>query len=132
MEILGIGPLEFLFILVIALIVLGPRGVVKYSQQAGSFIRKVVQSPAWRSMMDSTQEIKKAQQQFMRDSGLNESIQELERDVRSTVTIPDDFNRTIRNTPGIESERPTTKSLDTKDNQTPIEDQQNNSDDTKS
>ncbi len=132
MEILGIGPLEFLFILVIALIVLGPRGVVKYSQQAGSFIRKVVQSPAWRSMMDSTQEIKKAQQQFMRDSGLNESIQELERDVRSTVTIPDDFNRTIRNTPGIVSERPLTKSLDTVDNQTPIEDQLDNSDDTKS
>ena len=93
MEILGIGPLEFLFIVIIALVVLGPKGLVKYSQQAGSFIRRVVQSPAWRSMIDSTREIRKAQDQFMQETGLQDSLKEVERDVRQGSQS---INQTIR------------------------------------
>jgi Sec-independent protein translocase protein TatA len=39
MEFLGVGPLELFFILVLALIVLGPKDMIKTGRQLGSFLR---------------------------------------------------------------------------------------------
>ena len=41
MQLLGIGPLELLLIAVIAVIVLGPKGMVNGAREAGKAIRKI-------------------------------------------------------------------------------------------
>ncbi len=77
MEILNIGPLEFLLILVIALIVLGPRDMVRTGQKIGQFIRKVIQSPAWQQMMNASREIREMPTRLIRDTGLENDLQEI-------------------------------------------------------
>ncbi len=72
MEILGIGPLEFVFIVLIALIVLGPKDLVKAGRTLGSWMRKIVTSPEWRSVQQASREIRHLPTRLMRESSLEE------------------------------------------------------------
>ena len=77
MEILGIGPLEILFILLIALIVLGPGDMVKAGRTIGRFLRKVITSPEWRTVQKASQELKYLPNRLMRDANLEDLENEL-------------------------------------------------------
>lgn len=81
MDIFGIGPLEFVLILVLALILLGPKGMVETAQKTGSFIKQIVQSEGWRNIVKSTREIRQAQDKILQETGLQETLDEL-RDTR--------------------------------------------------
>lgn len=78
MDILGIGPLELFFIMLIALIVLGPNDIVKTGRTIGRFLRKLVTSPTWHTMQDATREIRRLPNRLMREAGLEEIKEELE------------------------------------------------------
>jgi len=84
MEILGIGPLEFGLILVLMFVLLGPGGMVRIGQQAGSFIKNLVKSDGWRAIVNSSREIRQAQDKFMKESGIREGLEEL-RDTNNTL-----------------------------------------------
>ena len=45
-------------VLVIALIVLGPDGIVKAARNLGKTIRKVIRSPIWSMMLDTQRELR--------------------------------------------------------------------------
>lgn len=45
MNFLGIGPFELLIIAIIALIVLGPKGLSDLGHKTGRFVHKVTRSP---------------------------------------------------------------------------------------
>jgi Sec-independent protein translocase protein TatA len=77
MEILNIGPLEFILILILALIVLGPDDMVKYSRVIARFIRNVVRSPLWKEMVSTSEEIKTIPQQLVKEADLEESLKDL-------------------------------------------------------
>ena len=77
MEILGIGPLEFVFIVLIALIVLGPKDLVKAGRTLGSWMRKIVTSPEWRSVQQASREIRHLPTRLMREASLEEMSAEL-------------------------------------------------------
>ena len=47
MEILGIGPTEFLFIIVILLLVLGPSDLAQLGKKTGRMVRKLRSSETW-------------------------------------------------------------------------------------
>jgi hypothetical protein len=47
MEIFGIGPLELLFIILLALIIIGPRDLQEKAGAAGRWLRKASQSQFW-------------------------------------------------------------------------------------
>jgi sec-independent protein translocase protein TatB len=70
MELFGIGPLELLFILIIALIVLGPRDMVKAGNTIGRLMRRTILSPTW---MKVQREIRSLPYQMMREAGLEEA-----------------------------------------------------------
>lgn len=91
MDILGIGPLELLFIAVIAIIVLGPKGMVKGASEAGKTIRKVVRSPIWRDVVDTSREIREFPRKIAREAGIEQDLEELRRSTHETVT---QINRT--------------------------------------
>jgi Sec-independent protein translocase protein TatA len=77
MEFLGIGPLELFFILLIALIVLGPKDMVKAGKTIGRFLRRVVTSPNWRALQQASREIRHLPEKLMREAGLEEIQKEL-------------------------------------------------------
>jgi Sec-independent protein translocase protein TatA len=99
MEILGIGPLEFFFILLIALIVLGPNDMVKAGRTIGRFLNKLVKSPTWKTLQKATQEIKQIPTNLMKEANLEEVI----KDIPSPQQLIEDtgisdINTTIKST----------------------------------
>ena len=79
MEIFGVGILEVVLILVIAVIVLGPEGMVKAAQSIGRFMRKVIKSPIWAQLMDTQRELRDMPTRLVREAGLEEDIKELKK-----------------------------------------------------
>lgn len=72
MEIFGIGPLEFIFILLIALIVLGPNDMIKAGRTIGSLMRKIVTSSEWRTIQQASKEFRYLPNRLMREAGIEE------------------------------------------------------------
>ena len=77
MEILGIGPLELFFILLIALIVLGPGDMVKAGRTLGRFMRKVVMSPEWRTVQKASRELRYLPNKLMREANMEDITNDL-------------------------------------------------------
>lgn len=86
MNILGIGSLELLLIAVIAVIVLGPKGMVNGAREAGKAIRKVVHSPLWRDVVDTSREIREFPRKIIREAGIEQDLEDLRRSTRETVS----------------------------------------------
>ena len=77
MDILGIGPLELIFILIIALIVLGPKDMAKAGRTIGSFLRQIVKSPTWSAVQSTSKELRNLPNKLMREAGLEEEVKEI-------------------------------------------------------
>ena len=86
MEILGIGPSELLFIVVIALIVLGPRDMQKAGRTIGKWLRRVVTSDGWKLFQQTSREIQTLPNRLMREAALDE-LREVQKDLREPLDI---------------------------------------------
>jgi Sec-independent protein translocase protein TatA len=84
MDFLGIGPLELIFILLIVLIVLGPRDMVKAGQTLGRYLRKLMMSPTWRTVQETSRRIRYLPNTLARQAGL----EELQNDLRRDINLP--------------------------------------------
>ena len=91
MEILGIGPSELLFIIIIALIVLGPRDMQKAGKTVGRWLNSLVRSDGWKAFQQTSREIRSLPTRLMREA--NMEMQETERDIRKT--LDEKFNRPV-------------------------------------
>jgi hypothetical protein len=72
MEFLGIGPLELFFIILIALIVLGPKDMVKAGRTLGRFLRTLVTSPTWKTIQQTSRDLRYLPNRLMREAGLED------------------------------------------------------------
>ena len=72
MEILGIGLPEMAFIVLIALILLGPKEMLEASRTIGKTLRKFITSPTWQAIRTTGQEIQQLPTKLMREAGLEE------------------------------------------------------------
>jgi sec-independent protein translocase protein TatB len=77
MDIFGIGPTELVFIILIALILLGPKEMEKTGRTIGRFLRDMTQSESWRAFRDTSRELRNLPNRLMREA----NIEELEKDV---------------------------------------------------
>lgn len=77
MEIFGVGIGELVFIFLIAIIILGPNGMVKTASTLGKGIRKIIHSPLWASLMDTQRELREVPTRIVREAGLDEDLKEL-------------------------------------------------------
>ena len=83
MDLLGIGPLEVVFILIIALIIFGPNDIVRAGKTLGTFLRKVVTSDGWRAFQQASKGMRDLPTTLMREAGLEEE------DLRELTGIKD-------------------------------------------
>src|SRR5512135_376362 len=84
MEFLGIGPSELLFIVIIALIILGPRDMQKAGRTIGKWMRRVVTSDGWRLFQQTSREIQTLPNRLMREAALDE-LKEMQKDIRQPL-----------------------------------------------
>jgi len=93
MDILGIGPLELIFILIIALIVLGPKDMVKAGRTIGKFLRQIVTSPTWHAVTRTSNELRNLPNKLIRDAGLEEDLKQIQDVTRNA--IPSSLNQDL-------------------------------------
>ncbi len=83
MDILGIGPLELLLILIIALVVLGPKDMVKAGRTIGRFLRVIVTSDTWKVINQASRDIRNLPNRLIREAGL----EDLRKDIPTAESI---------------------------------------------
>ncbi len=72
MEILGVGPTEFLFIVIIALILIGPKDMEKTGRAIGKWLNDFVKSDVWQVMKGTSKIVSDLPTQLMREANLEE------------------------------------------------------------
>ncbi|MBM3126378.1 MAG: hypothetical protein FJZ87_15135 [Chloroflexi bacterium] len=81
MEILGIGFNELVFIIIIALIVLGPKDMQKAGRTIGRWMRSIVTSDGWKVLQQTSRELRTLPNRLMREA--NEDLNQINRDLNS-------------------------------------------------
>ena len=83
MEILGIGAPELVFVIIIALIVLGPKDMQKAGRTIGRWLNQVVQSDGWKAFQQTSRELRNLPNNLMREA--NMELAETERELRKAT-----------------------------------------------
>lgn len=105
MELLGIGPLELAFIILIAMIVIGPRDIGKFARSAGQFLNKLYRSEEWKALNQASRNLRTLPNRLAREAALDElekTRQEVQKEIEGEATSP----TTEKPTPGAEPSRP--------------------------
>ena len=107
MEILGIGPSELVFIVVLALIILGPKDMQKAGRTLGRWLRQVVTSDGWKFFQQTSREIQTLPNRLMREAALEE-LKDMEKDLRQPLEMrnPEDETRRARISSDAAASRP--------------------------
>ena len=84
MEILGIGASELIFILLIAIIVLGPKDMQKAGKTLGRWLNQFVRSDGWKALQRASKEIKSLPNTLMREANMEE-FQKVGRDLQNDI-----------------------------------------------
>jgi sec-independent protein translocase protein TatB len=85
MEILGVGAPELLFIIIIAIIVLGPRDMQKAGRTIGRWLNKLIHSEGWQVFQKTSAEMRNLPTRLMREANLE--MQEAEKDIRKAIDV---------------------------------------------
>jgi sec-independent protein translocase protein TatB len=83
MEILGIGAPELVFIIIIALIVLGPKDMQKAGKTIGRWLNNLVRSDGWKVFQQTSNEIRTLPNKLMREA--NMEIAETQKELRKAM-----------------------------------------------
>jgi len=75
MEIFGIGMPEIIFIVIVALIIMGPKDMEKAGRTIGAWLRKIITSDGWRMFQQTSKEIRALPTRLMREA--NPELQQL-------------------------------------------------------
>lgn len=100
MEVFGIGPLELLFIFLLALILLGPKDMVNGAKKLANWIRGFRESDLWKS----TKEISDMPKKIMKETGLEDELSQMRN--LSNRTMNDVINEVSQSTPEAKPEDP--------------------------
>jgi Sec-independent protein translocase protein TatA len=79
MNILGVGPLEIILIIVLMLVILGPKEMVITARKIGRSIRDLVKSPYWAEILSTSREIREIPNKLVQDIGIEDEVKELQR-----------------------------------------------------
>ena len=98
MEILGIGASELIFILLIAIIVLGPKDMQKAGRTIGRWLNQLVRSDGWKVFQRTSTELRNLPRNLMRDA--NMELQNVDQEMRRAID-PRQPPSTARRNPSV-------------------------------
>jgi sec-independent protein translocase protein TatB len=84
MEIFGIGAQELFFIVLIAIIVLGPKDMQKAGKTVGRWLNRVMRSDGWKAFQRASREIRNLPTSLMREANFEE-LKEMDREIRNSI-----------------------------------------------
>lgn len=83
MEILGIGASELVFIILIAIIVMGPGQMKQAGKTIGHWLNQMSNSEVWKLVRDTSNELSNLPRKWMKEA--NMELWEAEQDIRNTI-----------------------------------------------
>jgi sec-independent protein translocase protein TatB len=102
MDFLGVGPLELIFVLIIAILIIGPRDLGKTAKTVGRFLNRVYKSEEWKALTEASRTLRTLPNRLAREAELEElddikkSIQETAQDLKqSQQELTQEAQRTI-------------------------------------
>jgi sec-independent protein translocase protein TatB len=84
MEILGIGASELVFIVIIAIIILGPKDMQKAGRTVGRWLNQFIRSDGWKALQRASKEIRNLPTNLMREANMDE-LQQMGQDIRNSI-----------------------------------------------
>jgi Sec-independent protein translocase protein TatA len=87
MEILGIGPLEAIFIVLLALIAIGPRDLGTTARSLGRTLNRVYRSEAWHSLTQASRNLRGLPNRLAREAALEE-LDQVRRELKDGPAPP--------------------------------------------
>ena len=109
MDILGIGTSELIFILLIAIIVLGPKDMQKAGKTVGRWLNQLVRSDGWKAVQRASKEIRGIPNTLMREANL-EQLKEMEQEIRNNIDPRPPVTRPNRQPPAPDPSDPAPES----------------------
>ena len=86
MEFLGIGPLELMFILLLILLVFGPKDIARTARSIGHFLNRLYRSENYKIIQKTSEELRNLPNRLAREAHLEELQKEM-KDVGNIGTI---------------------------------------------
>ena len=80
MEIFGIGASELIFILLIAIIILGPKDMQKAGRTIGRWLNQLVRSDSWKVFQKTSSELRNLPRNLMREA--NMELQDVDKELK--------------------------------------------------
>lgn len=88
MEILGIGPSELFFVIIIALIVLGPKEMQNAGRTLGRFLNNIIRSDGWKAFQQTSRELRNLPNRLMREANI-ETL-EAEKQIKKAMALDEE------------------------------------------
>lgn len=95
-QVLGIGPLEVVFFVVLLLLLFGPKDLVRMAREIGKFINRVTRSESYQAVQQASREIRTLPQRIVEEAQLDEVRQAqntVRQDVREASALSDNALR---------------------------------------
>ena len=87
MEFLGIGPLELLFVVLIAILVIGPKDIGKTARTVGQMLNRLYKSEAWKTLQVASNEVRNLPNRLAMEAEME--LEELRELTRVDIEAPD-------------------------------------------
>lgn len=86
MEIFGVGPAELIFILLIAIIILGPKDMQKAGRTIGRWLNQLIRSDGWKVFQKTSAELRNLPRNLMREANMElGDVDEEIKEIRHTI-----------------------------------------------
>lgn len=112
MDFLGVGVPEILFVLIIALLIIGPKDMSKTARTIGRFLNRMYKSEEWRALTQASRTLRTLPNRLAREAELEE-LETIKETLKDTTK---DLDRTQREI--AQETRATTSALLTQDDET--------------
>ena len=87
MKIFNVGAPELILIILLALVVFGPKRLVQVMRDVGKWLRSIGKSPLVRDFLHTTEDIRNMPNELLRESGLEQDIKEVQRAAQEAARI---------------------------------------------
>ena len=95
MEILGFGLPENILIILLALVILGPRDMTDSARKLARWIYRLFRSPQWREFIGAAKEARELPKQLIREAGIEEEVKMLKQAGQEMRSIARDTSQQI-------------------------------------
>jgi sec-independent protein translocase protein TatB len=87
MDLFGVGPLELLLVVLLALVLFGPKDIAHNARSAGRFLNRLYKSDGWRTMTQASSALRNLPNRLAREAELDQ-LDQLRREVAEPGRAP--------------------------------------------